>query len=285
MKKFTKGILIFALLLFIGGSGCLIAGFVMGITSGDLERAINELPFIDFEHQIIFKGEDIFAPSDTFDKVSPVGGSQSFFKEEVTSMELDLASVNCRIYPAEGDEIIITTSDNSNVRVMLKGNRLEIENTTDVFKQNDETIDVYLPEDLHLTEFEIQAGAGNIVIDSPIHADMISMEIGGSSVHVNGKITAENLDVELGAGMATFELVDAIRISLENGVGQTNLGLVGQRDKYNVTIESAAGSVQYGDEAFSGLADTYKNQPKDADRSIQIESALGQVAVTFREEI
>ena len=53
MKKITKAILILSLLLFLAGGGCLIAGCIMGITSGDLMNALKQLPFIDFENQLI----------------------------------------------------------------------------------------------------------------------------------------------------------------------------------------------------------------------------------------
>ncbi len=284
MRKFTKGLLIFALLLFVGGAGCMIAGFVMGITSGDLEKAIKGLPFIDFENHIMITDDKVIELPDLFEK-DGIGGSQSFAGKEVKSIELDLNDVNCTIYETEEEQILVTTSDQSNVRILLTAGVLDIKKDANVFGRESETMEIYLPKDLMLEEFDLQAGAGNIVIESPIHARDISMEVGASSVRVNGKVTAEILDVELGAGMLSLDFVDADNISIENGAGQTNLGLAGQKDNYNVTIESAAGSVQYGGEAFAGVAKEYKSQPKDADKNIRIESALGEVNVIFKEEI
>lgn len=284
MRKFTKGLLIFALLLFVGGAGCMIAGFVMGITSGDLAKAIKELPFIDFENHIVITDDKIVELPDLFEN-DGIGGSQSFDGNEVTSIEMDLNDVNCTIYETEKEQILVTTSDQSNVRIRLTAGVLHITKDVSAFGDDSDRMEIYLPKDLSLEGFELQAGAGNIVIESPIHARDISMEVGASSIRVNGKVTAEILDVELGAGMLSLDLVEAEDISIENGAGQTILGLAGQKDNYNVTIESAAGSVQYGGEAFAGVAKEYKSQPKDADKTIRIESALGEVIVTFKEEI
>jgi hypothetical protein len=171
------------------------------------------------------------------------------------------------------------------MNVELRNGTLLIEKDTDVFQENSGIIEISLPADMTLDLFEVKASAGNIVIDCPIQADVFEIEAGASAVHLNHKVTAREFDMELGAGMADVKLLDAVEIQINNGAGQTNIGLSGQKENYRVTIESAAGNIQYGEETFSGVGNTYRDHPKDADRFIEIESALGEVNITFEEVI
>ena len=285
MKKFVKGILIISLLLFVTGAGCLIAGCVMGITSGDLMNALKQLPFIDFENQMIITEDHAIRIPAKEEKEYETEKSWNYQKEEVRSIELELSNANFTIYTSEDEQIRVIASNVSNVKVNLKKGILLVEKEKAILEEDKGVIDLYLPVNWNVDSFEIQAGAGNVVIDCPIQADQFKVEAGASMIRANAPISAREFEIELGAGMASFDFVDAKRIQIENGAGQTEIGLSGQKENYEVTIESAAGNVQYGEESYTGVANTYKEHPKDADRSIEIESALGEVKVTFEEVI
>lgn len=285
MKKFVKGILIVSLLLFVTGTGCLIAGCVMGITSGDIMNALKQLPFIDFENQMIITEDHIIQIPSKEENVYETEKSWNYQKEEVRSIELELSSANCTIYASEDEQIRVIASNVSNVNVYLRNGVLAIEKENTIFEEDNAVVGLYLPVNWNADSFEIQAGAGNIVMECPIQADEFTVEAGASALHANAPITALEFEIELGAGMASFDFVDAEHIEIKNGAGQTEIALSGQKENYSVTIESAAGNVQYGEDAYSGIANTYRDHPKDAVRTILIESALGEVNVTFEEVV
>ncbi|MBE5956867.1 MAG: DUF4097 domain-containing protein [Lachnospiraceae bacterium] len=285
MKKFVKGILILSLLLFITGTGCVIAGCVMGITSGDIANALKKLPFIDFGNQIIIPGDSIIQiPVDEEEEVVDEK-VWDFKKEEVKNIELDLAGVNCQIQESETDRIQVVLDGNLPFHISLENNTLVVEKDSHLMDNENGMIHIYLPINWNLERFELNAGAGNINVDCPIQTHIFKMEAGASFVQVNSPIIANEFEAELGAGKAHFDLVDAGHIEITNGAGQTEIGLSGQKENYQVIIESAAGNVNYGEETFAGIANTYRDHPKDADRTIEIESALGEVTVTFEEVV
>ena len=285
MKKFTKAILILSLLLFLAGGGCLIAGCIMGITSGDLMNALKQLPFIDFGNQLIITEDNTIRIPSFEDGNLAAENTWKYQKEEVQNIRLEIASANVTIHTSEDDWIYVTASDSSRINTELRNGTLIIEKDAGVLGNDDGRVDIYLPLNWKFNRFELQAGAGSIEIDCPVQADIFKVEAGASAVSAYNTITAGEVDIDLGAGKASFEFVDAEIIQISNGAGQTEIGLAGQKENYHVTIDSAAGSVQYGAETFSGVANTYSDQPKDADRSIEIESALGEVIVRFKEVI
>lgn len=285
MKKFTKTILITSLLLFLTGAGCMIAGCVMGITSGDFIKALKQLPFVDLESMMIFTEEGSVQIPWSENGENIIDNTWSYQKDEVRKMMLELSASNCNMYLSDDEQIRISSTKVSDVNVELRNGTLVIETDAGAFKENNGRIDIYVPFDMKFEVFELSTGAGNIVIDCPIQADVFEVEAGASAVFMNQMITAREFDIELGAGMADIRLLDAMDIKINNGAGQTNIGLSGQQERYRVTVESAAGDVRYGEETFSGIANTYRDNPKDADRIIEIESALGEVNITFEEVI
>ena len=285
MKKITKAILILSLLLFLAGGGCLIAGCIMGITSGDLMNALKKLPIIDFGNQLIITEDNTIRIPSIDGGDLTADNTWNYQKEDVQNIRLEIASANVTIRASEDEWIYVTASDPSRINTGLINGTLTIEKDASVLGDDDGSVDIYLPMNCKLNRFELQAGTGNIVIDCHVQADIFKVEAGASAVSAYNTITAGEVDIDLGAGKASFELVDAEDIQISNGAGQTEIGLAGQKERYHVTIDSAAGTVRYGAETFSGVANTYSDQPKDADRSIKIESALGEVIVHFEEVI
>ena len=282
MKKFVKGILITALLLFLTGTGCLIAGCIMGITSGDLMKILDKKPFIYFEKEN-FISQDEYNHWNHENEHHNTGCHESFQKEDIKRIYLDIAAANCNILVSDNQQIIVNASDQDKIKATLQNGNLRIERETQMFDNQHCDIDIYLPKDLVFDAFDFESAAGNVVIESPICAEQFTMQAGASKIQVLGSVKAENVEIEVGAGMIQVNQLDGKKIQIETGAGQTVIGLCGQKDQYNVKIESAAGKVQFGDEAHEGVAKIYENHPKDAHRHIQIESALGEVIVNFQE--
>lgn len=282
MKKFVKGILIVSLLLLLTGTGCLIAGCIMGITSDDLIKILDKKPFIDFENEILIS-QDEYDYWDRENEHHSTSHHESYKKEDIKRIHLDIAAANCNILVSDNQQIIVKASDRNNIKATLKNGNLRIERETQIFDKHHCDIDIYLPKDMILDVFDFESAAGNVRIESPICAEQFTMQAGASKIQAIGSIKADIVDIEVGAGMIHLNQLDSEKVQIETGAGQTVIGLCGQKDQYNVKIESAAGKVQFGDEAHEGVAKIYENHPKDAHRHIQIESALGEVIINFEE--
>ncbi len=287
MKKFTKGLLICCLLLALIGSGCVIAGFVMGITTEDIETAVQKYGvFVDFEEQIITIDDEVIAFPDVTGGVKEVrGGSYQIPVEKVREVELEIGGSDCRILTGDSEDIIIQLPERASADVGVNNGCLEIENRVTVSGSRENSLLIYLPKSYKSDRFNLEAGAGSVNIEGSIYTKEFVIEAGASVIKGSGRVFADTFTVELGAGSIAFDYVDAEKIYIENGAGQTKLVLDGNKELYSATIESAAGSVSYGEQTVAGLSDTYEYQPEDAQRSIEIESAIGEVIITFKEEI
>lgn len=297
MKKSTKVLLILCLVLFLAGNGCLIAGFVMGITKNDLQNAVDKYaPFVDLEKQEIKVGDKSFSFED-MDGKQKDEKKESFHEQtgktdwdycwdasRIKSIELDVEGVNCKIYASDDDQIGVCFEEDSRMEVYVENGKLQLDRESSILFSESEEVLLYLPKKLILDELEVNAGGGKLIIYGDIYAKNVTLEVGGAAVTGIGILQTETLDIEVGAGAVDLQYVDGKDIYLENGAGKTTLSLAGKKADYNVSIDVAAGSVTYGDEKFSGVADTFEIQPGEANRSVFVESAVGEVVITFKED-
>lgn len=277
MKKFIRGILISSLVVFLVGVGFVVAGIVMGVSSGDLKNLIeNYVPGDVIEREI-----HVVSPDD--ETVTSDGEVRrvEFASSDVSELEMDLLSMDCRMYVSDTDKIIVETSVSEKL-LEIKNDKgeLNIDCISKFGKNSGSSLVIYLPKDMYLNEFDLSV-SGRMKIECPINASKVHLEVGGADFTSESSVLADDFELEVGAGKAEFMYVDAKNISIENGAGKTSMGLTGQKEQYNVKMEIAAGNVSYGSESYSSLAQTFTNRPKDATKNIEIECAAGEVTVTF----
>lgn len=283
MNRWTRRLLIGSLLLFILGVGFVIAGLVMGATSGDIKNMIERyIPINGIEwgeYSIGKDGKLILQEED--DEVR----SFEFDTTDIRKLDLELISADCAIYPSSTDKIIVTTDADKNILTVKKSNgKLKLESSVVNLVNGGTKIDIYLPKNLELDDLEMSL-SGCMHISCPIQSKMIHLKVEGAELISDSVVTTTDFELELGAGSADFSYVDADNMSIENGAGETVMGLAGQKEQYNVKMEVAAGEVTYGTRSYSGLAHEFSDSPKDATKKIDIECAAGKVTVSFEETV
>lgn len=285
MKKLVRALIVVSILLFVVGAGCVIAGFAMGVNSGDVKEVVEKyIPYIDFIHRerIEYDSEGESVQNNAVSN----GTSYSFSLDEVRELEIDLVNADCEILPSENEDIIIDVEDNNKyVSIDLNGTNLEIICDPAIWNQSGANISIYLPQELQLNELYMTVGSGQVNVNTDIYAKDIYVEMGAAAIVSENTVKAERFELEVGAGDAQFYYVDASDIRIENAAGESRVVLAGQKEMYNVRMEVAAGEVVYGDESYAGLAHEYSNSPKDAVRNIDIECAAGAAKITFQEGI
>ncbi|MBP3474735.1 MAG: DUF4097 family beta strand repeat protein [Lachnospiraceae bacterium] len=255
MKKFTKGCLLTALVIFV--TGCVICG-VSGLLGGfkQLEN-ISETSGIPFRY---YRGADGSVQFGFFDPYGndwdmdmediqeriEIHGTQSEKQLELTSatlrnLEVDLGACALSVQESGDDHVwMAVEGDTQEIHYAIEnGDTLVIESSYDpVFgwfgwKKNVESTVVYLslPKGAVLDEIDLEFGAGKI--------DM-------------GALKANNIDIEFGAGVCNVEALEANTVSLSVGAGEAIVSTLTAKE---ADLDVGAGELVIEDIRTDGNAD------------------------------
>jgi len=155
-------------------------------------------------------------------------------------------------------------------------------------------ITIYIPKDFVAENIEIDAGAGNVNMES---LTTKKLEINAGAGNIYGKnITANKVKMDGGVGEITLEQANLTDVDIESGVGNVNvqggmygrskidcgvgevkLTLTGSTDDYDLKIEKGLGSVYINNEKYSDL--NWNNST--ASNSLDINGGVGDIEINF----
>lgn len=242
MKKFTKGCLLTALVIFV--IGCVICG-VSGLLGGfkQLEN-ISETSGIPFRY---YRGADGSVQFGFFDSYGndwdidmediqeriEIHGTQSEKQLELTSttlrnLEVDLGACALSVRESGDDHVwMAVEGDTQEIHYAIEnGDTLVIESSYDpVFgwfgwKKNVESTIVYLslPKDAVLEKIDLEFAAGRIDMGA-LQADCIDIEFGAGACYVE-ELKADSVSLSVGAGEAVISTLAARETNLDVGAGE-----------------------------------------------------------------
>lgn len=265
MNGLQKGVKIFALVL----AGIIIFSILSGITYG-----ISFLFRSDFSsHQTI-----------DFEKTF----------ENVENIEIDVRASS--IFITTGEDFTVKGYDVSDhIQVNQKGTILKIEEDSfGWFQFYDGQIEITIPEDTILENFDISAGAGKIKIEgiSSSKADFqqgaglfcienstfqdIHMEGGAGKIEVKNS-QFHDLELEAGVGEVQFNGLLTGNNEISCGVGRVSLMIEGSQEDYRLQLEKGLGSIHVDGESIS--SDTVLGRGSN---TIAIEGGVGSIEVNFQ---
>lgn len=314
MKKFTKGCLTTALVLFLVGLMlCVVCGVLGGFRQlsrmdgiidvgdiGDLERKLKELDG---------KQEELPLTAET-----------------LGSLEIDLEMCNLLIQESADEHVwLLVESDTNRPRYTIEndGNRsrLCIENDENYHyywrSKPKDSVYLWLPKGCTLKECEIAIGAGYMKSISlqaeeaniTVGAGLIEMEgFAGKEILLSadagellaGRVTAETAVLQIGAGHLRVEELAVSReadidvsvgqceiagtitgdLALDCDMGEAVMRLTGSEDDHSYDVECGMGEVNVGGYSHSGVASERSwNSGKDSE--FEIDCNMGTVTVTF----
>lgn len=193
-----------------------------------------------------------------------------------------------------GDEFSYST-DNSYIRVKNDGNSIEIieteHRTADITNLN-----IVLPRDTVFGAFDLDAGAGNITIES-LKCRNADIDLGAGNVVIEslevsgyadidagaGQLTIKdgkinNLDFDMGVGETAITSLLTGNSSFDCGVGNLNLNIKAPYDEYCVKIEKGVGAVSVNNERVS--SDSVLGSGSNI---LEISGGLGNITVSFEQ--
>ena len=258
MKKFTKGCLITALILFVFGCAFWgICGYMGGFRQLD-NLNISRDRFFSIGWNGIrwgYNGNWFGIWDDDFDddwwpksagtpSLVEVGDKvkTDYSALEITDVDIELGGNNLIIEESEDEYIWIANNSNvKTVKYALKNGVFKlyygntVNNWNDIAKNSN--ICLYLPEGMNLNTIDIEMGAGNME-SIVLTANEIDMEIGAGNFNIEG-LLSDKVDISVGAGNAEIDNIDAGEVSLEVGAGEI---VVDDMTAKNLELECGMGN-------------------------------------------
>lgn len=270
MKTWKKVLLIISSITAGIGIGCIIIGLILGVNWREIKSMVTN-GYFSFT---MFEWEDdlgIRWDSETSDKEESFSGIKNL------EVDVDYSSVVLKNYDGSDVKVDARGIAAAKFKVREKGNTLYIEDKTHRTVDSSE-ITIYLPKDSQMQEVSLDAGAGEIILDT-LNAHEFSSEIGGGRLYISEKLTAHEIDCSVGAGQMDLASLSGTDIELDCGAGQITATLEGTQEDYSLEAECGLGQIQFGDESYGALNDQISSG--DGKRKIKLDCGVGQIDIQF----
>ena len=214
--------------------------------------------------------------------------------EDATEIEIEVATVNINI--KQGEKFSFETNS-KNMWITRENDTILIREKTKVgplvHSTNLGEATIYIPKNVEIAKIKLETGAGNVNI-SDLNLQEVDFELGAGNVKLQniisnnkckieggaGKIEIsdsefKNMNLDLGVGNLDLNAKLIGNSSINCGVGQLNLNLIGNVEDYKIDVEKGIGTAKIKDDDISG---TYSN----GDNYIDIEGGVGAINIDFQ---
>ena len=212
---------------------------------------------------------------------------------DFTSISINLSAAELEI--KTGDKFDVATN-HKYLKCEEKDDILKIGETRTLFASHPRGMKVILtiPQDKIFDYVDIRAGAGSVTIDE-LSSNMLNIDLGAGeltaqrlealynaefdggagSVTINGG-RLNNADIEMGVGELNLTSELSGKSSIDYGVGETNLVLIGEEDDYKIELDKGIGEAwldgkKMGDDSVYGAGKSF----------IEIDGGIGELNIKF----
>lgn len=236
--------------------------------------------------------------------ISEEGELKSY--DNIDIIDIDHGAGALIIKSGETDKVTVYIEDNDNNKynVRTSGGTLRIENGRNFdnifgisWNENiSSRLIITLPKDIELEKIDIDAGAGEIILqdfttkDLDIDAGAGQVKItnveayqvdidGGAGELIFANVVFSDSDISAGVGVLDFtgKLLNENDISA--GVGEIILNIQGKREDYNIKLEKGLGEIRVDGQEFGDV----ELKQDNSEHSLDIEGGVGSVNVKFVE--
>lgn len=222
--------------------------------------------------------------------------------ENVKSLDIQLGAGTFELKTGQSDQIEVTAnhvSENFKADKSLNG-KLTIKSKFSFWglfesdKNKKAKVTIYIPADFSADSVKIDAGAGNMYVDS-LTTNRLDINAGtgnidGGNITANevsldggvGNITLDNIafyDVDIDCGVGNVNLEGSMlgNNKLECGVGNVYLQLTGSVNDYDVKVDKGLGSVTINNQKYSD----HEWSNNGAPNSLDIDGGVGDLDISF----
>lgn len=305
MKKFTKGCLITALILFIIGCAfCATFGMMGGFNQinsmngpykmlrlgnlGNFVVGFNGIGFGIWDEDAWYDDWDEERWSEVYD----IESSETIEKvqtnygiNDITNIDIELGGEKLIIRNSGDDYIWVgTNSGNNRIKYGKEGSTFKLHSTNGIRfgrKLSRGTVCLDLPRGMTLDSIDLEFGAGKME-SIAMEADEISLDTGAGEFNIEG-MKAREIDISIGAGKADIDSINATEADISVGAGSLSARGIDVRD---LTIEVGMGNID-AEGKISGNADlecgmgsiSMTLQGSEADHNYSMECAMGTIRI------
>lgn len=140
-----------------------------------------------------------------------------------------------------------------------------------------------IPADVRFKEFDIDANASALDVQS-IEAEKLELEVNASDVNI-AEIDVGDLDVNNNAGAVDIDGNVERELDVEVNAGDVEVRLTGIYQDFNYSVQTSAGSIQIGDQEYSGLKKEKHIKNAAAKKEADLECNMGSITVDFFNEV
>lgn len=190
-------------------------------------------------------------------------------KRNLRELEIDVSTASVRI--VEADKFRVETN-NKRIKDSYQDGKLRLEEEDLGFWQDDWDTElvVYLPHNLELRKADLSFGAAQVDLER-LAAEEVKLDLGAGKAVVRQLFatrTAEvdggagvleildgeirNLDLDMGVGKTVLKAKLLGSSSVDAGVGKLEVGLMGNRDDYRISVQKGLGSIKIDDQEVDG---------------------------------
>ena len=260
MKRFTKVALIIAAV--VGGIGicCLVGAVAKGLTWKMFADMVTDGRFSFGSDEIAELGigdiQNAYQEIKTKQSVSEV-------HEAFQNLDVELGTVNLEICYADVEKVKVEQEETTGFRYYVKEGTLHIEGGKKIGVNNTKSkVVIRIPRNYTFAEFELEVGAGEAIVEG---------------------IVANEASIDVGAGKATIKKLDAKEVDASVDAGELYLEVVGKKEDYSYNLECDIGTIQIGEESYTGLGAEKKIQNPNSGRFLEADCDIGNVQVNFTE--
>lgn len=227
--------------------------------------------------------------------------------DDIEKIYIDHGVGKLTIRPGDTDDVSVYISDLENYyKVTNTKKTLKVENKFNIdnffnfgFRERSShqvEVIINLPEDYGLRDLEIQAGAGEIILEDFV-TENLSIKAGAGAISVK-KVVADHTDIGGGVGELRFEDVEFNRgdistgvgrlifsgklkgqHTIEAGVGEINLDIQGKLEDYDLSINKGLGEIRVNGKGYKDV----NFSQSQTDNSLDISGGVGSININFTE--
>ena len=212
---------------------------------------------------------------------------------DVTTLNINLMATNLKI---KQSDTLKAETNSDNIECIQNDKKLEIreKDKKHFSNKNDETLIIYIPEDLTFEQVHIEVGAGKIEVES-FSTKSIHFELGAGKAEFNklnvtesarvetgaGKLQIssgeiKNLDLDMGAGDVNISSKLTGNSKIDAGIGNFSIKLNGSKDDYKIKVSKGLGPIKI-DNRDTANGETTGN----GENNIDINGGIGNVDIKF----
>lgn len=157
---------------------------------------------------------------------------------------------------------------------------------------------IYLPKNIHFERVHLEVGAGSLSGDTSLNTKKAKLDFGAGRAVLGGLYVSESAEIDAGAGLleihsgkvkdlhldmgagkAAVDLRLVGNSYIQTGAGKLELGLVGGKSDYTITVDKGIGSVTLDG---ANLGDN--EEWGDGANKVKVESGVGAVEIKTNSE-